>query len=192
MGKIAKTTKVNVKKTLTRSDFDLVIQVSDRIDLEDVRLMTCDCQQMRLVGAGQKGFEIERKTDSSVDEGTNRIFVLAHFVLKANEIGTTDKDPFAIIKATFLLIYKADSLEGITNKAVEYFGNTNGIYNAWPYWREFVQNTIVRMNLPALTIPVFRIFAPPKPKIAKKKVVAQQKKALTKKKKAKRQSTKKG
>ena len=182
MGKTAKTTKANVKKSLTKKDFDLAIQVSDQIDLEDVRLMGCDCQQIRLVGVGQKSFKIEHKTDSGMDEGTNRIFVRAHFVLETNEIGTTDKDPFAIIKATFLLIYKTDSLKGITNKAVEHFGNINGIYNAWPYWREFVQNTIVRMNLPPLIIPVFRIFAPPEPKRAKKIVAAQQKKALTKKK----------
>ncbi len=189
MGKIITKTKLKRKKQKSKTALDLAIQVSDRIELKSVRLMGCECQQMHLVGAGQKGFEIERKTESSTDEGRNRIFILAHFTLKTNEIGAVDKEPFAIIKATFLLIYKADSLEGITNEAVEQFGKTNGVYNAWPYWREFVQNTIVRMNLPTLTIPVFRLFPPTKPKRAKKKVVSK-KIVLTKKKRPKSSSKK--
>lgn len=184
MKKKTKTAKSGSIKHQLRTDLDLAIQVSDRVELDSVRLLKCDCQQIRLVGACQKSFEIERKTDSVVDKGTSRIFVSVHFVLKAKEGGTTHEGPFAIIKATFLLIYKADSIEGITSKAVEHFGNINGIYNAWPYWREYVQNTIVRMGLPTLTIPVFRIVAPPKAKKAKKKVISKKKAAKKKTKKA--------
>lgn len=185
MRKIAKTTKTSVKKSQAKTDFELAIQVSDRIQLDTVRLMGCNCKQKHLVGPGQKGFQIKRTTDSSMDEGTNRVFVLANFTLKTFETGANDKEPFAVIEALFLLIYQADSLQGITKKAVDFFGKTNGIYNAWPYWREFVQNTIVRMGLPPLTIPVFRIFAPKKPKTPKKKVAAKTK-SLPKKKTTKK------
>jgi len=40
---------------------------------------------------------------------------------------------------------------------VRHFAETNGLYNAWPYWREFVQNTAARMSLPGLTVPVLRL-----------------------------------
>jgi preprotein translocase subunit SecB len=30
----------------------------------------------------------------------------------------------------------------------------NGIYNIWPYWREYVQTTTSRLGLPPLTLPV--------------------------------------
>ena len=183
MGKKAKTTSKSVKKRQPKIDLDLAIQVSDRIELESIRLMSCNCQQSHIVGLSQKSFDIERTTKSKMDSSTNRVFVFANFTLKAFETVTTNKNPFAIIEATFLLIYRANSLEGITDKALEHFGNANGIYNAWPYWREFVQNTIIRMDLPALTIPVFRIVAPPKPKKTKKKV-ATKKKVLAKRKKA--------
>lgn len=179
MSKKAKTTKKSVKKSVkksqTETDLKLAMKVSDRIQLETVRLMSCDCKQMRFIGPGQKSFQIERTTDSSIDEGTNRIFVMANFTLKTFETGTNDKEPFAVIKASFLLIYQADSLQGITKRAVRLFGETNGIFNAWPYWREYVQNTIVRMSLPPLTIPVFRLFAPEKPKTPKKKIAAKTK-----------------
>lgn len=172
MGKITNTTKHKPRKQNTKTDFDLAIQVSDRIQLETVRLLGCDCKLSRLVGPGQKSFDIEQTTDSSMDKGTNRVFVQASFTLKMFEASTNVAEPFAVIKTVFLLIYQADSLQGITKKTVGLFGETNGIYNAWPYWREYVQNTVVRMGLPPLTIPVFRLFAPERPKRPKKEVAA--------------------
>jgi preprotein translocase subunit SecB len=33
----------------------------------------------------------------------------------------------------------------------------NGVFHVWPYWREMVQNTLARMGLPPLILPVFRV-----------------------------------
>lgn len=35
---------------------------------------------------------------------------------------------------------------------LEKFAKINGIYHAWPYWREFVQNCTTRAGLPPLTL----------------------------------------
>lgn len=40
------------------------------------------------------------------------------------------------------------------------FARINGIYNAWPYFREVVQSTVSRMGLPPLVIPVYRVPSP--------------------------------
>ena len=37
------------------------------------------------------------------------------------------------------------------------FGTVNGLYHVWPYWREYVQSTMARLKLPAITIPMFRL-----------------------------------
>lgn len=175
MGKIVKTDKTEISKQKTKTPLELALTVSDRIELESVRLMSCNCEQLQLVGPGPKNFEIEKKSTSGMDKGTKRVFVTIDFVLKTFETGADNKEPFVVIQASFLLIYNADTLEGITEEAVELFGSTNGIFNAWPYWREFVQNTTMRMTLPPLTIPVFRIFAPKEPEKPKKKVVSKKK-----------------
>jgi hypothetical protein len=74
------------------------------------------------------------------------------------------REPAILIDASFILAYKIKDFKGLTKKGFEQFANLNGIYNAWPYWREFVQNTIVRMGLLSLSIPVFRIVEQPKNK----------------------------
>jgi len=183
MGKITKTTKPGTPKKRGEDQLGVALRVSDRIQLDSVRLMHCECTQSRLVGPSEKNFEIDRESSSSMDLATNRVFVWASFTLRTFEKRDSSSEPYVIIKATFLLMYRAVSLDDITEETVELFAKTNGIFNAWPYWREFVQNTTSRMNLPPLTIPVFRLFpqqeiapsrrkAVPSKKVSAKKTVA--------------------
>ena len=58
------------------------------------------------------------------------------------------------IEGEFLLDYRISAFEEISDEQVAAFGKMNGIYNAWPYWREYVQSMTARMGFPALTLPV--------------------------------------
>ena len=60
-----------------------------------------------------------------------------HAILVAKDVV---KEPFAVIEACFLLIYTAENLEGIKQENIDMFGEMNGVYNALPYWREYVQD----------------------------------------------------
>jgi hypothetical protein len=44
---------------------------------------------------------------------------------------------------------------------IEAFRAGNAVFNCWPYFREFVQNTVVRMNLPPPAIPFLRLVPRP-------------------------------
>lgn len=57
----------------------------------------------------------------------------------------------------FELLYSIPDEVKPTQEEIQAFADTNVVYNSWPYWREFVQNTITRMGLPPLTLPLFRV-----------------------------------
>jgi hypothetical protein len=63
--------------------------------------------------------------------------------------------------------YNIDLDSGDANKALgtffAYLYNVNPISNAWPYWREFVQNMSARMGYPALKVPMLEIVIGKKP-----------------------------
>ncbi len=44
--------------------------------------------------------------------------------------------------------------------ALEEFGRYNLAYHVWPYWREYVQSVSVRMAIPPIPIPMYRVPAP--------------------------------
>ena len=65
--------------------------------------------------------------------------------------------PYLSIEATFVLTYSAESFEDLSDENLQAFATTNGVYNAWPYWREYVQSTVTRMGFPPIVVPVFRL-----------------------------------
>jgi hypothetical protein len=147
--------------------FTNAVKVSDRVDLQSVKLLACDCKQKPKCPEGPKTFDIERTSRFEVDKEQNVVGVFIRFVLNAFAEGVEQKpeNSFLTMEATFLLLYSINSTEGLDDDAYKSFAELNGMYNAWPYWREFVQSITSRMQVPTLTIPVFRI-SPPKAKPA--------------------------
>ncbi len=64
--------------------------------------------------------------------------------------------PIFGIRATIFLSYRVSNLGAFSKESLDAFADTNGRFNAWPYWREFVQSTCARAHLPQLVIPVFQ------------------------------------
>jgi hypothetical protein len=60
------------------------------------------------------------------------------------------------IKATFELEYVVAEGSAVSKDALDLFARINGVYNSWPYWREFVQSMTARMQVPTLTVPLLR------------------------------------
>lgn len=158
------------------------VKVSDQVDLHTVKLLACACKQETDCPSGQKTFDIQRTIRFDIKKEQKIIGVFTTFVLNAFGEGVEQKkeNSFLEIEATFLLLYNIKSLEGLDDDAFRSFSELNGVYNAWPYWREFVQNVTSRMELPTLTVPVFRI-VPLKPPKKTKKSNTQRKKQGKKK-----------
>ena len=185
------------KNILDNNDaFRIGLNISDKVEIKDVRIIESSFKQTPNANAGNKSVEIENTTNVEFDAENNFIFVIADFKLRA--FIKNNKDPVRLIRASFLLAYDfKDGFDKYSDEAFKAFAEINGVYNAWPYWREFVQNATVRMGLPSLTIPVWRVFPPSeaelpqkegdkKLKAAKKKVAKTAKKKVTKKKAAKK------
>ncbi len=82
---------------------------------------------------------------------------LIQFTFTAKEKNTKGKNPFLNIAATILAEYQLAEGFVPTLEEQKAFLDVNAAFNCWPYWREFVQSTAGRMNLPPLTVPFFRV-----------------------------------
>lgn len=146
------------------------VKVADRVDLQSVKLLACSCKQKPKCPSGRKAFDITGNSRFEVDKEKNLIGVFIRFVLNAfgEEVERKKGNSFLNIEATFLLLYNIKSLEDLDDETFRSFAEVNGTYNAWPYWREFVQSITSRMELPPLTVPVFRIAPAPSKATTKK------------------------
>jgi len=131
----------------------MAVQVSDRVQLEDVRLVGCNSTMVSFPEKGPNNFEVTASTEFTVDKEKSVIFVLVHFGLNAVK---SKGEPLAKIRADMLLGYNINNFEGLTDAHFKCFAEQNAIFNAWPYWREFIQSMTTRMQLPPLILPVHR------------------------------------
>jgi hypothetical protein len=104
---------------------------------------------------------VTTKSGGTVDQ-QNNLRVLAQYSLVAKR--AEEKDPAVDIRASFELWYTIPPELKPSSPEIKAFSATNAMLNSWPYFRELVQSMIARMNLPPLTLPLYRIVQP-KPSI---------------------------
>jgi hypothetical protein len=93
------------------------------------------------------------------DVVAGQLIVVARLAAEARDAENADARKIAEVSATFALRYAvpADVLAALTEDDVRDFADMNGLYNAWPYWRELLQSTTGRIGLHGVVAPVFRI-----------------------------------
>ena len=67
-----------------------------------------------------------------------------------------DPSPYSLF-AEFRLTYTYVGDAALEEHDVEQFVYWNALFNAWPYWREYLSSTINRGNLPRFFLPVMRV-----------------------------------
>ncbi|CAN5895734.1 hypothetical protein BH23PLA1_BH23PLA1_24560 [soil metagenome] len=103
------------------------------------------------VGRIEIGFPDDRETDLEFS-------VRVLFSLQARTKGSdADSPPVVAIECGFVLIYAVPSFEELDDEGLKAFARTSGVFNAWPYWREFVQSACTRLAVPTLRVPTFRL-----------------------------------
>ena len=67
-----------------------------------------------------------------------------------------DEEPNVLleIKATFNAVYKSE--DELDQDVLSAFAEENVGFHVWPYWRELVQSSCARINIPPLTIPMYK------------------------------------
>jgi hypothetical protein len=68
--------------------------------------------------------------------------------------------PFVAVNGVFELRYRLPEGFSATDEELNAFGTMNAVFNAWPYFREFVDSMVTRMDLPTVTLPLYRIPRP--------------------------------
>jgi len=134
-------------------------------------------QQIRLVGSELKTFvpldrelealrfKVDFRPQGRRSAGLQTFFAIA-FSLRVFD---DEESPSEIIRLDCVFETEYGLNEGYapSEEELEAFQEANAVFNAWPFFREFAQNTVTRMGYPAPPIPFLRIVPKPKPVVAK-------------------------
>lgn len=81
-------------------------------------------------------------------------------------------EPPLIVEAVFVLTYKIAGLDEVLKEDLEAFAEVNGLFNAWPYWRELLSSTVTRMGVLSPPAPTLRIRQEPSKEGSAREVAA--------------------
>jgi preprotein translocase subunit SecB len=145
-----------------RTAMSLVAEVAATVEIGRVRYLCFSAKHDPTATTGAMAVEFKHKTTARAEGPDDpRIVVLAEFLMEARLEQSDAAKPCCEIGAALELTYRTAKAMEFTREQLDAFGMMNGIYNAWPYWREFVQNATARMGLPTLIVPSFRFAAAP-------------------------------
>jgi hypothetical protein len=125
--------------------------------LQDIRLVESSCKAF--AHDLSEAAEVDVRINSSAKailRAAGLFSVLADLEVMLLPAGSSPPDG-ARVAARFEVRYQIPQNLQIHEGLLDEFARVNGVFNAWPYWREFVQNTLVRMGLPPLTLPLYRV-----------------------------------
>ena len=130
-----------------------VASVSPHAELDCIYLAGSKCQFRTAKNDEPAGPNLEAAVEVNVDDDVVAAIVRLRFHAPSPMAKKRDGEEAVLVSAVFHVIYKLTTT-GLPNELVEQFGKINGIFNAWPYWRELLQSTLQRMGLPPIVLPL--------------------------------------
>jgi preprotein translocase subunit SecB len=136
-----------------------VADVVPSLEIRDIRLVNLSCA---LTAAPPSRGAVNIDLGHDVDAKMVDDDVLAVQVKYSVKAASRDSkgNPFFNLSAIFQLTYEGKNLAAFEMEKLKTFADVNGVHNAWPYFRELVQNVASRMGLPPMTVPLLKVLRP--------------------------------
>ncbi|HVV48742.1 MAG TPA: hypothetical protein VHO06_03705 [Polyangia bacterium] len=156
----------------TERDYKLASAVAPHVSLDSIFLLSISAKMnvphdtvVESMANGTLPASIKWRHVKELSQDALAVGVRLDFLV---EFGKVDKIAKSNLELTcsYMLDYSLDSPppDDHREELLDAFAKVNAVYNAWPYLRELVQNTFVRMSLPPPVVPVFRARPLPKEK----------------------------
>lgn len=141
----------------------LIREATDSLKLRDIWLYSNRLERnnkprnlpdnLELVRQDKLGVKFDKEIQK---EGQTEIELLRVFVEPGIRVVVEHEEKEHILltlEAEYLVVYEITG--EIQEEALKAFADYNAVHNAWPFWRQFVFDAVLRSKLPHLDVPLF-------------------------------------
>ena len=140
-------------------------RVANMVSLDSVRFTHFSATSLDRPGGTAEKAEVDSRvgfTKPKIRREPEKFVISSTLVfslhVRPSESQGQSEAPIANLRATIELAYSHKSgQQSITDEDLQEFANVNAPFNAWGYWREYVQSSLARLELPTARIPLFRV-----------------------------------
>jgi len=144
----------------TKEETQLAVTVHQNAEINDVRLARAKVTADRPTSNMKNPIAITMGVKSRQVEGpVGQILIEVSFRLAgATKKSDQPKNRTAVcVECTFEVGYQLKPGFAPTEEQIRAFKEGNAIFNCWPYCRQYVQESIIRMGFPPLILPFLRV-----------------------------------
>ena len=136
-------------------DFKSLSKVVRLVNLSDLFLQSSNVIRT-LDALSYESVEVEMSsTGELLSEQEDSFQAKVSFCLIVRPI-EEEKKELVRVDSEYILIYELVATKKPSTDDIKVFCEMNAVYNAWPFWREFVQNMANKMDLPVPIIPLLK------------------------------------
>jgi preprotein translocase subunit SecB len=135
-------------------------EITQNASIEDIRLVSSHAVTHISSPAEAEKVMISLSSDGTLGTVVEHEFdVNAEVTIEVTPIVEegVEAEPVVCINSIFRLNYELPEASEYPEEDLNQFAAVNGVFNAWPYFREIVQSTMARMGLPQVPLPLFRV-----------------------------------
>lgn len=142
-----------MKAKITPEEYSSILK---SLELDDISLTE---GAIKVFECSRNGgtIDLNFKDKYSFSELNNKVFFLASFKIDGILGEEDNKEKLFSMSGEFKIAYTKTKDITVTKDFFDVFKETSLIVFVWPYFREFIQNTLVRSGFPPLTLPM-RVF----------------------------------
>lgn len=150
--------------TLPQSQLNIARPLVEVAEVVTIRLKKAEVDAAWTMPPDSLQTGLEYKTVSVEQRDEQEVIALTQFTITA-VTGSEHSEPVLTLRALFELQYHiAGDHQQFTEEQLTAFGASSVLMNAWPYWREYAHNTVVRIGLPPMVVPLLTLRAIPESK----------------------------
>jgi hypothetical protein len=149
-------------ETQQLTELQRAAMVARYVEIQDISMtaMTAELLAPRnaIMKADQCQFDQEKHAQHHFDEEKK---ILGISLKLTAVLGGPENQKFVRCSGTYILIYSFNVTGGPPPEERDAFfsafAGINAVFNAWPFFREYVHSTLGRMGLQPISLPVYRI-----------------------------------
>jgi|Deesub1362A_J573_1020465.scaffolds.fasta_scaffold01453_9 preprotein translocase subunit SecB len=142
----------NQKKKLPKISPQKYKEILKGLELESIYLKSCKCNINR--ENFSPNLHLLIKDSASFNKENGNIEIFHRYLLRGRK--PREKQIVIRIECTYCLIFSSKG--NFSEEFFEIFKELNLAINSWPFFREFIYTITSKMNIPPLTLPLFKRF----------------------------------
>lgn len=139
---------------------DLFGEIVKRAQLNDLRPVSFSVKRGAREGPSDEELNLESECTFRLSDDGSRLVVLYSYEVKQEGESGEAHNGFEATASYELLYSFQPELTEEHKQDLEVFAEHNGRFNSWPYLRSFLARATAELELPVLTLPLLKPFAP--------------------------------